>query len=78
MQVKAGLHKIALLDELLADKQAEQAMADKETWPDKWAQRERERLQQRCRKVEQMLTKERELHVRKCVFLHHFWDLQGH
>jgi hypothetical protein len=65
LQIAKGMKRIATLDEALREKQLEQLMVSRETFPDKWLERERERLKQHGEKVDAMLAKQRAEHARK-------------
>jgi len=51
----------------MRDRLVEQQMVDKETFPDRWASREQERLDKRARQVESMLRKEHKKRKRRCA-----------
>lgn len=59
------MKKIATLDEALREKQLEQMMVSRETFPDKWSDQERDRLKKHGEKVDAMLAKQRREHARK-------------
>ena len=72
-QVLDAIKQIRQLDTALREKTLEQIMVAKETQPDKWVAKEQRRLEQRQRRVEKLLAKEREEHARRCAlpaFLH--------
>lgn len=64
-QVVAGLKKIAQLDMLVKEKLLENVMVERETFPEKWAQKEQDRLDRRARQVDNLLAKERKAHTRR-------------
>ena len=65
VQMAKGMKRIAALDDALRERQLEQLMVSRETFPEKWANQERDRLKKHGDKVDAMLAKQRSEHARK-------------
>lgn len=50
---------------LVKEKLLENVMVERETFPEKWAQKEQDRLDRRARQVDNLLAKERKAHTRR-------------
>eukprot|EP00892_Ulva_mutabilis_P010602 jgi/Ulvmu1/7914/UM004_0146.1 len=65
VEVRQGMGKIAKLDEALREKQLEQLMVSRETYPEKWLQRDRDRIRKHGETVEAAIQKQRKEHARQ-------------
>lgn len=61
------MKRIAALDDALRERQLEQLMVSRETFPDKWSDQERDRLKKHGDRVDAMLAKQRSEHARKYI-----------
>lgn len=65
LQVYNGMKKIAKLDEALREKQLEQMMVSRETYPEKWLKHDHDRIQKHGKRIEAAIRKNKLEHARQ-------------
>jgi len=76
-KVEEGLYRIKELDEKLQEKTLEAIIVNRETFPEKWAEQERRRMELHTKRVEEALKKERMKRLRAARLARAVTSLDG-